>query len=397
MMQRRPVFDVVLQRLREPRHFIQVLLGPRQVGKTTLAHQAAEALEIPYRYTSADLAALQDTAWLHQQWEAARELARAEGSALLIIDEAQKVPHWSEVVKHLWDEDTSTGLDLYVLMLGSSPWLVQKGLSESLAGRFEIIPVTHWSYSEMQHVFGWSLDRFLYFGGYPGAAPLADENDSSRWISYINDAIIETTLSRDILLTSQIHKPVLLRRAFQLGCNYSGQLLSYNKMVGELQDAGNVTTLAHYVELLAGAGLLTGLQKFAGQQIRRKGSIPKFQVYNNALMTAQSGLGYYEALNDRAFYGRMAESAVGAHLLNGIRGTQIHLYYWREDDREVDFVLQLGQKLIAIEVKSGVETLQKSGMDRFVQAYRPDRVLLVGEQGIPIETFFSKPPSELFI
>lgn len=396
MIKKREPFKILLKRLQEPRRFIQALIGPRQVGKTTLARQVADELERPSRYVTADLATLQDIAWLQQQWDIARELTKSEGKALLIIDEIQKISHWSDMVKLLWDQDTALGIDLSVLILGSSPWLMQKDLTESLAGRFEIIPVTHWSFKEMEETFGWSLERYLYFGGYPGAAPLADEEDPTRWINYINDSIIETTISRDILLMNQVNKPVLLRRLFQLGCNYSGQILSYNKMLGELQDAGNSTTLAHYVDLLAGVGLLTGLQKFANQSVRRKVSSPKFAVYNTALLSAQSGKNFFEAMADRAFLGRLIESAVGAHLLNSIRGTRMELFYWREADREVDFVLQLGDKLIAIEVKSGQESIRHSGIDSFVKQFKPDRILLVGDQGIPLQTFLSTSPNSLF-
>ena len=222
-MNRRKVFHTLLERLKEPRKFIQALVGPRQVGKTTLAQHVVKYLSKPIRYISADLATLQDVSWIQQQWEVARELAKSEGQTLLIIDEVQKIPNWSEMVKFLWDQDTASGIDLSVLILGSSPWLMQKGLSESLAGRFEIIPITHWSFTEMRDIFKWSLDRYIYFGGYPGAAEFADEKDPSRWVNYINDSIIETTISRDILLMSQVNKPILLRRLFQLGCEYSGQ------------------------------------------------------------------------------------------------------------------------------------------------------------------------------
>lgn len=396
MMKKRKSFEVLLKRLKEPRRFIQSLIGPRQVGKTTLARQVVDELGTPSRYVTADLATLQDTSWLQQQWDIARELAKSKGKALLVVDEIQKIPHWSDMVKLLWDQDTASGIDLSVLILGSSPWLMQKGLTESLAGRFEVIPITHWSFKEMHEIFGWSLEHYLYFGGYPGAAPLSDEEDPTRWTNYINDSIIETTISRDILLMTQVNKPVLLRRLFQLGCNYSGQILSYNKMLGELHDAGNSTTLAHYVELLAGAGLLTGLQKFANQSVRRKGSSPKFAVFNTALLSAQSGKSFFEAMADRAFLGRLIESAVGAHLLNGIRGTQIELFYWREGDKEVDFVLQWGSRLIAIEVKSGRESIHHSGIDSFVNQFKPDRILLVGDQGIPLRTFLSTSPMALF-
>lgn len=396
-MKKRHFFETLLKRLQEPRRFIQVLIGPRQVGKTTLARQVAEKLGEPYLYNSADLATLQDALWLQQQWESARELAKAKGQALLIVDEIQKIPHWSDIIKFLWDQDTVSKIKLSVLILGSSPWLMQKGLSESLTGRFEILPITHWSYKEMKEIFGWSLDRYLYFGGYPGAAPLVNEKDPSRWINYINDSIIEPTISRDILLMTQVNKPVLLRRLFQLGCHYSGQVLSYNKILGELQDAGNSTTLAHYLELLSGAGLLAGLQKYANQTVRKKGSSPKFVVFNTALLSAQSGKSFIEAMNDPVFLGRLIESSVGAHLLNGIRGTQIQLFYWREGDREVDFILQLGDKLIAIEVKSNHDPLYHSGIDAFVKQFKPMRVLLIGKQGIPLDQFLSTDLNSLFI
>jgi uncharacterized protein len=395
MTLRKKTYELLLKRLKEPRRFIQALIGPRQVGKTTLALQVTEALKIPIHYVSADFATLQDVSWLQQQWEVAREMARS-GKALLIVDEIQKIPHWSDLVKLLWDQDTASKRKLSVLILGSSPWLMQKGLSESLAGRFEIIPVTHWSFKEMNEVFGWSLKKYLYFGGYPGAAPLADEENPTRWINYINDSIIETTISRDILLMSQVNKPALLRRLFQLGCHYSGQILSYNKMLGELHDAGNATTLAHYVDLLSGAGLLAGLQKYANQSVRRKGSSPKFAVYNTALLSAQSGMSFNEAMNDRAFYGRLVESTVGAYLLNSIRGTQIELFYWREGDREVDFVLKRGDKLVAIEVKSNSDILRSSGIDNFVKAFKTHRLILVGEQGIPLTKFLTSEITSLF-
>lgn len=390
-MDKRPIFQQVVKRLNEPRHFIQVLLGPRQVGKTTLALQAAEVISRPCHYISADLATLQDLAWLQQQWEVARQKIVDGNGALLIIDEIQKIPNWSDTIKLLWDHDSRHAINLSVMILGSSPWLVQKELTESLAGRFEIIPITHWSFAEMQKTFGWSLDRYLYFGGYPGAAALVNENDPSRWINYIIESLIETTISRDILLMTQVNKPALLRRLFQLGCNYSGQILSYSKMLGELQDAGNTTTLAHYLDLLSGASLVGGLQKFARQQVRQKGSSPKLAVFNTALMSVQSAKNFKEAQRDPVFWGRLTESAVGAYLLNSIRGTQIELFYWREGDKEVDFVLKHGDALTAIEVKSGPESIRHSGIDSFIKQFSPSRVLLIGEQGMPLADFLQTP------
>ena len=394
-MQKRPIFKELRKRLVEPRRFIQVLLGPRQVGKTTLAMQAAEEIQKPYHYISADLATLQDLAWIEQEWEVARKKALSAGGCLLIIDEVQKIPNWSTLIKSLWDEDTRHRTNVSVVILGSSPWLVQKGLSESLAGRFEVIPITHWSFEEMRTIFHWSLEKYLYFGGYPGAAPFADEKDSSRWKQYINESLIETTISRDILLMTQVNKPALLRRLFYLGCAYSGQILTYSKMLGELQDAGNTTTLAHYLDLLSGAGLLCGLQKYAQQPVRQKNSSPKLSVYNTALMTAQSTKTFQQTREDSALWGRIVESAVGAHLLNAIRGTQMELFYWREESKEVDFVLRCGSELVAIEVKSNKNSLYHSGMDSFVHQFNPSRILLVGEKGISLEEFFSIPIEKL--
>jgi len=404
-MLKRPIFNLLLKRVEEPRRYIQVLLGPRQVGKTTLALQVTEALDKPFHFISADLATLQDLAWLQQQWEVARQKIVKGKGCILIVDEIQKISHWSDLVKSLWDADTRNGIELSVILLGSSPscalatlmatkgrpWLVQKGLTESLAGRFEIIPITHWSFEEMHKSFGWSLQQFAYFGGYPGAATLADDNDPSRWTNYINDSIIETTISRDILLMTQVNKPALLRRLFQFGCIYSGQILSYTKMLGQLQDTGNTTTLAHYLDLLSGAGLLEGLQKFANQPVRQRGSSPKLAVLNTALMTAQSNKTFNEAKADPSFWGRLIESTVGAYLLNSIRGTQIELFYWREGDKEVDFVLKRGDSITAIEVKSGTEYFRRSGIDLFVKEFKPSRILLVGDQGIPIADFLKSP------
>jgi len=396
-MKKRPIYPELLKRLREPRTVIHVLLGPRQVGKTVLAHQAAEEVGKPTHYVSADLATLQDLAWIRQQWDIARQKAASSShGALLIIDEVQKIPNWSDMVKSLWDEDTRQRANLSVLILGSSPWLMQKGLSDSLAGRFETLAVTHWSFGEMRDAFGWSLDRFIYFGGYPGAARLADEEDPSRWANFINDSLVETTLSRDILLMVQVNKPALLRRLFQLGCMYSSQILSFSKMLGELHDSGNTTTLAHYLDLLSGASLVSGLEKVAPQPIRSRSSSPKFMVWNSALMSAQSEKTFRQAKQDTAYWGKLVESAVGAHLLDGTQGTQIEVFYWREDNMEVDFVLRHGKTLVAIEVKSGSEGLDQKGADQFVQAYKPSKVLLVGQRGIPVEEFLQMPVKSLF-
>lgn len=389
-MYSRPIYMTLLSRLKEPRRFLQVLAGPRQVGKTTLIRQVIETLKVPGHYASADEPTLKNAVWIEQQWEIGRLQARKsekKGGALLALDEVQKVSGWSEIVKRLWDEDTANKNRLKVVLLGSSPLLIQRGLTESLAGRFEIIPLTHWSFSEMKDAFGWDVEQFIYFGGYPGAAGLID--DQERWSRYIIDSLIETTLSRDILLMTRVDKPALLRRLFLLGCDYSGQILSYQKMLGQLQDAGNTTTLAHYLELLAGAGMLTGLQKFAGKQIKQRGSSPKMQVLNTALMTAQSNMSFSASLTNRDFWGRLVETAVGAHLVNGTTGTKAEVFYWRERGKEVDFVLRLGKTIVAIEVKSGRSKDTLAGMEAFSSIFKPQKKLLVGGSGISIEEFLS--------
>ena len=390
----RPQAAELLNRLQEPRRFIQIVAGPRQVGKTTLALHVASECGLPHHIASADEPTLRDAAWIETQWETARLLASGTDGkgVLLVLDEVQKAPNWSETVKRLWDEDTRHGHPLKVILLGSAPLPIQRGLTESLAGRFEILHLPHWSFPEMRAAFGCTLDEYIFYGAYPGAAPLAKQPE--RWARYIRDALIETTISRDVLLLSRVDKPALLRRLFELGCAYSGQILSYTKMTGQLQDAGNTTTLAHYLDLLAGAGMLTGLQKYAGAAVRRKASSPKLQVLNTALMTALSERTLTEARDDTALWGRLVESAVGAHLANAAMTRDIALYYWRERNREVDFVVRAGRNLIAIEVKSGPSQRRLPGLTAFGHAFGPVRKLLVGGDGIPVETFLSMPVRE---
>jgi predicted AAA+ superfamily ATPase len=394
MAYQRPQAATLGARLAERRRFVQVLAGPRQVGKTTLVQQVAEASGLPTRFASADEPTLRGAPWIEQQWQAAR-LAAAEGGkagALLVLDEIQKIPGWSETVKRLWDEDTRKRSPLKVVLLGSAPLLITQGLTESLAGRFEVLRLPHWTFDEMRAAFGWSLDEYLFHGGYPGAAPLAAE--PKRWARYVLDALIETSIARDVLLLSRVDKPALLRRLFELGCRYSGQVLSYTKMLGQLQDAGNTTTLAHYLELLAGAGMLCGLPKYAGDAARSRGSSPKLQVLNTALMTAPSGLTLEEARADPEFWGRLAESAVGAHLANAAAGGECALYYWRERGAEVDFVVKAGRRLVALEVKSGRSPQAHPGAAAFAAAFRPQRTLLVGGGGIALEEFLARPVAD---
>lgn len=385
----RPQCAELTTRLEQPRRFIQVVTGPRQVGKSTLVQQATRTLRLPVRYASADEPTLRGADWIAQQWDAARLESAGHAGGVLVLDEIQKIPAWSESVKRLWDEDTRAKCPLKVVLLGSAPLLIARGLTESLAGRFETISLSHWTFAEMRSAFDWSLEEFVFYGGYPGAAPLIAEPE--RWTRYILDSLIETSISRDVLLLTRVDKPALLRRLFELACHYSGQVLSYTKMLGQLQDAGNATTLAHYLDLLAEAGMVRALPKYAGDVARSRGSSPKLQVLNTALMTAMSGLTLEEARADREFWGRLVESAVGAHLANAAMRGECTLHYWRERNHEVDFVVQVGRRIAAIEVKSGRAPKVHAGTTAFVQAFKPQRTLLIGGDGIAVAKFLQQP------
>jgi predicted AAA+ superfamily ATPase len=389
----RSIVATIKRRLNEePRRFIQIVLGPRQVGKTTSVRQAIEGLTCPVVSGSADAPGLQSPQWLGEKWVVAR--ARYDESkrpVILVLDEIQKVTDWAAWVKQYWDEDTWSGRDIRVVMTGSSPMLMQHGLTESLAGRFEVIRATHWTWPECRDAFGWDLDTFIYHGGYPGAAGLID--DPSRWREYLSSSIIETTVSRDILLMTRIDKPALLRRVFALACEYAGQVLTYEKMLGQLQDAGNTTTVAHYLDLLDGSGLVTGLQKYSAEAVRRRRSSPKFVVHNTGLITASGALTFEQARADTAAWGRLVEAAAGAHLtamVSGDPGTRLH--YWRDRiggiDYEVDYVLTTPSGVTGVEVKSGADYGSLAGLAAFGRAYPGAETLVVGTGGMPLQDFF---------
>ncbi|WP_319505425.1 ATP-binding protein [Bacteroides graminisolvens] len=394
-MFQRPHIELVKSRIEEPRKFIQVILGPRQVGKTTMISQLLSELSVFNLFESADAISATNSAWLVQVWESARLRLKASGATeyLLVIDEIQKIDNWSEIVKQQWDKDTRENINIKVILLGSSRLLIQKGLTESLAGRFETLYLGHWSYPEMQEAFGWSIEQYVYFGGYPGSASLI--NDEERWKNYIKDSLIETSISKDILMLTRVDKPALLKRLFELGSLYSGQILSYTKIIGQLQDAGNTVTLANYLKILSDCGLLGGLDKYAGDIIRKRGSSPKFQVYNNALITSQSNDTYEKTIINPELWGRLVESSVGAHLINYSISERYNLYYWREGNNEVDFILEKGDKIIGLEVKSGMKA-DNAGMSVFAEKFHPEKILLVGTGGIPYDEFLKINPKELF-
>ena len=367
---------------------MHVLAGPRQVGKSTLVRQVVQELTIPYSVEVADAVDPKDSDWIRRIWEGARTTMtlRGEQERLLVIDEIQKIDNWSEVVKREWDEDTRRHIQLKVVLLGSSRLLLKKGLTESLAGRFELIRLGHWSYHEMHEAFGITLDQFIYFGGYPGAAPLVE--DEKRWRKYIKDSLVAPSIEKDVLMTSTIYKPALMKQLFELGCSYSAEMLSLTKLMGQLQDAGNVTTLAAYLELLDQCTLLKGLQKYAHDDARKRSSIPKYQVYNNALLTAYKGRSFLTDRTDTKLWGRWVESAIGAHLIGSAEELDYQIFYWRESSLEVDFILVNKGEVTAIEVKSGRRGMN-SGLPAFAKTFHPHRSFVVGTGGVSIEDFLS--------
>ena len=397
----RKQFYTLKERILEPRKFIQVLAGPRQVGKSTLVDQVLAQVSIPHAIEVADAVDPKDSDWIHRVWEAARTtmMLRKNEEYLLVIDEVQKIENWSEVVKREWDADSHNRVNLKVVLLGSSRLLLKKGLTESLAGRFELIRMPHWSLQEMQDAFGVTLDEYIYFGGYPGPAHMIQ--DERRWRKYIKDSLVAPAIEKDVIMTSNIYKPALMKQLFELGCGYSAEILSLTKLMGQLQDAGNVTTLAGYLEILDQCALLTGLQKYANDEARKRGSIPKYQVYNNALLTAYKGRGFMADRTDTKVWGRWVESAVGAHLLSKADELDYKVYYWREPSRnpaqgdlEVDFVVVRDGEVTAIEVKSGRRGIN-SGLPAFVETFAPKRSFVVGTDGVSLEDFLGSEVEEI--
>lgn len=395
MSYKREQIKDILSRIDEQRGKLQIIVGPRQVGKTTLMGQVLEECTLPYDSYSADDVTGVSADWLAQVWETARMKMLAQGNIkrLLVIDEVQKISNWSETVKAEWDRDTREKRELIVVLLGSSRMLIEKGLTESLAGRFELIRLSHWTYMEMRDCFGWTLPQYIFFGGYPGAAAFI--GNETRWRNYVKDSLVEPSISKDVLMDTRVLKPQLLRQLFEIGSSCSGELLSLTKVAAQLQDAGNVTTLAGYLHLLDECGLLCGLQKYAADNSRKYNSIPKFQVHNNALRNAWSELNYSEAVENPKEWGRMAESAVGAYLVSQAQIADYKVYYWSENNDEVDFVLTRRDRKIAIEVKSGRRTVN-AGLPKFKTLYNPYHAITVGSGGLSFEEFLSMDLNLLF-
>lgn len=394
-MYKRAEYQLIKNRLKEPRKFIQVVMGARQIGKSTVVKQVLKDLDTPFQFYSADNVPATSSAWISDCWSAVRSLKKSNSwkSVILVIDEIQKIGNWSEAVKKEWDGDSFNDLDIKVLLLGSSRVLLEKGLSESLAGRFEEIRMSHWSYTEMKEAFGFSLEQYIFFGGYPGAAQLI--GDEERFQHYIQSAIIEATINKDILMDTPISKPALLKQTFELGAAYSGELLSLNKMLGSLQDAGNTATLAGYINLLSESGMLCSLQKYSIDRARRRASIPKLQVYNNALKTVYSGVNFEQAITDRRTWGRIFESGIGSYLVSQAFTSRFEVCYWRERNDEVDFILRKNKSVIAIEIKSNAEK-HTEGLNKFKELFNPATSFVVGDGGIAANEFLAMDLTKLF-
>ncbi len=372
----------------ESRNKLQVISGPRQVGKSTVVKQVLQDITIPNIMVSADAVPRENTTWIGEVWDTARARMQLgkHSEFLLVIDEVHKLNNWSEEVKKQWDADTYNNVNLKVIILGSSRLLLKDGLTESLAGRYELIRMTHWSYEEMRDAFGLDINQYIYFGGYPGGAKLI--SDATRWRRYIKDSIIAPAIERDILMTKTIYKPALMKQLFELGCIYSGEEISLTKLLGQLQDVGNVTTLANYLTTLRESQLLCGLQKYANDNARKYNSVPKLMIYNTSLLSALSGTTYAKAFTTPKLWGRWVESTVGAHILNMVEELDYNVYYWRERNDEVDFIIESNRQCVAIEVKSGRRTTN-SGLAKFSDKYHPKYSFVIGSGGIPLEEFLS--------
>ncbi len=347
--------DILLKRLKSPSPLIQVILGPRQVGKTTGILQLIQNFSGPSHYVSADDEITPGETWVLEHWQKAMLKGK---KTLLVIDEIPKVQNWSEVIKRLWDKQVrEKKTHLKIVLLGSSSLLLQKGLSESLAGRFEMIPVYHWNFTESKKRFGFKLDDYLNFGGYPGSYAFTQQE--KRWKTYMQQSIVDPVISKDILMFNQVRSPALFRQAFEIVCSYPAQEISYNKLLGQLQDKGNTDLIKHYLELFSGAFLIKTLFKFSAKATLSKSSSPKILLGCPALSTRQEWIA-----DQNSRYGRLFELAVGMELIR-LEG---ELSYWREANREVDYILQYQKKLFAIEVKSGRKK-RTSGLSVFLKKY----------------------------
>ena len=396
MYQRRHL-NILKSRMAEPRRRMQIVMGPRQVGKSTLVGQFTEGVSVPFDFFAADGVNRFDSSWIPNKWQQVRMRMdiHSEQEHILIIDEVQKIRGWSEQVKKEWDEDSRSHRNLKVILLGSSRLLLQKGLEESLEGRFETIKMGYWDWQEMHEAFGFSMDEYVYFGGFPGLAP--DIQDEDRWRSLMEDSIISPILTRDILEVEEIRNPALLRQVFELACIESAKELSLTKMQGTM-NSGTVPTIKNYLDILNKSMIVQPLQNYSPSRVKEKQSVPKMQVFNNAFRNRFGTFSFDEARVDPAEWGRLVDSAVGAHLANRAMTDDYELFYWRNERRqECDYVLRKGQALVAIEVKSG--SVDKTvGFEKFKEQFADivTAAFIVGPHALPLDDFFIMDLESLF-
>lgn len=388
-MYKRKQLSVLESRMAESRRTIHVVMGPRQVGKSTMIDQFVEHTSVPYSLFSADGVGKTNTDWISEKWYEVRTkmMLYGENEHILIIDEIQKIAGWSETVKKEWDQDTRDKRNLKVILLGSSRLLIQKGLEESLEGRYETLKMGYWEWEEMREAFGFTMEQFIYFGGFPGLAPYI--NDEDRWRKMMEDSIISPILNRDILDIEEIRNPSLLRQVFEIGSMYSAQEISLNKMQGVV-NSGTVPTISSYLRILDETMLVKPLYKYDNSTIKTRNSVPKMQAYNNAFRNSYCQHTFEEAVMNKVEWGRQVESAVGAYLAGRSVIDGFQLLFWRDEKKnECDYVLKKGESLIAIEVKSGhADNIE--GYLAFKNRFGRNIVnsFIVGPEGLPLEDFF---------
>ncbi len=369
--------DALARRLAEPAPGrIQLLAGPRQVGKTTLLLELAERHGKVAIYAAADGPEAALPGFWERLWSRAEGTASTEGRALVLLDEAHVLHDWAGHLKREWDRLRRGKLPVQVVATGSSALRLAHGSRESLAGRFERITLTHWSASSLAEVFGVppteACKILVEMGSYPGAFEF--RKDSPRWSAYVRDAILEPAVGRDILALAAVRKPALLRQVFGVAASAPTQILSLQKIQGQLQDRGALETIAHYLALLEEAFLVATLQKHSTRPARQRSAPPKVVPLNNALLAVMDPRGIPDRTREPERWGVWVENACLAHAWNA--GQRVN--YWREEPLEVDGVLEGGWGAWAIEVKTGrISASDLKGLGEFVRRHPKFRPLIV--------------------
>lgn len=389
----RPMTRELLKRLGEGAALPQIVIGPRQIGKTTAIGQTVGSLSgkgFAAVLADADAMAAPPEKWVVEHWRKAHALAGTGKPTILAFDELQKVPGWSEIVKREFDvsQRSNAGPRPRIVISGSSALLVSKGMRESMAGRFELIRFPHWGLAEERAAFAVDIETHVALGGYPRRREFLP--DTGRFLDYVRDSIIESVLSKDLLLLNPVDKPVLLRRLFEFACHHPAEVVSLQKMLGQLTDKGNVTTIAHYLDLLAAAFLVTPIQKYSPEILRIRSSSPKLIVMAQALLAAVQDKKPDALARDREQYGRWVENAVGAHLLR----SGLEVFYWRDRDREIDFVARKGRAVMAVEVSVSPKKHTPDSLKRLARKIGIARSVVVGPQGVALESFLLRDPVE---